>query len=119
MAFVIPSLMTLGLASFIIYSIVSRFSTYAIFILSIVVLCIILYNNITTFGNEYKFFIDFFDTFGGRLLFIIIIGGVAFVVLGFISKLDIVKVQALKVFANSKPITNTPIEKILQIERQL
>lgn len=119
MNIIIPSIFTLFLASIIIYGIISKFSGYTIFVLSIVTLFIILYNNITMFGNEYNFFINFFETFGGRLLFVVIIGGVVFIVLSFISKLDIVKVQAQKVFASTKPYTNIPVEKILQIERQL
>lgn len=119
MNIIIPSLFTLIIASIILFSIVSRLSGYTIFILAVVSLLIVLYNNITTFGDEYRFFIDFFETFGGRLLFVLIIGGVVFVVLGFISKIDVVKVQAQKVFASTKPYTNIPVERLREIERQL
>ena len=67
------------------------------------------------FGNEYKYFIDFFETFGGRVMFVVVIGGIIFIVLGFISKIDIVNVQMQKVFSS----TNIPIERIAKIERQL
>ena len=119
MNIIIPSLFTLFVTSIILFSIASRLSAYTIFILSIVFLVIVLYNNITMFENEYIFFIDFFETFGGRLLFIGIIGAIIFIVLGFISKMDIIKVQGQKIFASTKPYTNIPVERIAKIERQL
>lgn len=67
------------------------------------------------FGYEYKYFIDFFQTFGGRVMFVVVIGGIIFIILGFISKMDIVKVQMQKVFSS----TNIPLERIMKIERQL
>ena len=115
MNIIIPSLFTLTLASVILYNITSRFSGYNIFILAIVALIIVLYNNITMFGNEYKYFIDFFETFGGRVMLVVVIGGIMFIILGFISKMDIVKVQIQKVFSS----TNIPVERIMKIERQL
>ena len=115
MNIIIPSLFTLTLASVILYNITSRFSGYTIFILAIVALIIVLYNNITMFGNEYKYFIDFFETFGGRVMLVVVIGGIMFIILGFISKMDIVKVQIQKVFSS----TNIPVERIMKIERQL
>jgi hypothetical protein len=115
MNIIIPSIFTLFLASIILYNITSRFSGYTIFILAIISLIIVLYNNITMFGNEYKYFIDFFQTFGGRVMFVVVIGGIIFIILGFISKIDIVKVQMQKVFSS----TNIPLERIMKIERQL
>lgn len=115
MNIIIPSLFTLTLASVILYNITSRFSGYTIFILAIVALIIVLYNNITMFSNEYKYFIDFFETFGGRVMLVVVIGGIMFIILGFISKMDIVKVQIQKVFSS----TNIPVERIMKIERQL
>ena len=115
MYIIIPSIFTLFLASIILYNITSRFSGYTIFILAIVSLIIVLYNNITMFGYEYKYFIDFFQTFGGRVMFVVVIGGIIFIILGFISKMDIVKVQMQKVFSS----TNIPLERIMKIERQL
>ena len=119
MNIIIPSIFTLFLASIILYGIVSRFSAYTIFILAVVSLIIVLYNNLTMFGDEYKFFIDFFETFGGRLIFVVIMGGVIFIILGFISKIDIVKIQAQKVFSSTKSFTSIPVEKLREIERQL
>ena len=115
MNIIIPSIFTLTLASIVLYSILSRFSGYTIFILAIISLIIVLYNNITMFGYEYKYFIDFFETFGGRVMFVVIIGGIIFIILGFISKMDIVKVQMQKVFSS----TSTPIDRIMKIEKQL
>ena len=110
---------TLFIASFILYNITSRFSGYTIAVLAFVSLIIVLYNNFTTFGDEYKFFINFFETFGGRLMLVVIIGGIVFIILGFISKMDIVKVQMQKVFASTKSYTDNSIERIGKIERQL
>jgi hypothetical protein len=46
-------------------------------------------------------------------------GGVIFIILGFISKIDIVKIQAQKVFSSTKSFTSIPVEKLREIERQL
>jgi hypothetical protein len=119
MNIIIPSLFTLFIASLVLYNITSRFSGYTIAILAFVSLIIILYNNVSMFGDEYKFFIDFFETFGGRLMLVVVIGGIIFIILGFISKMDVVKVQMQKVFASTKPYTNIPVERIMKIERQL
>lgn len=119
MNIIIPSIFTLFIAAVILYNITSRFSGYTIAILAAVSLIIILYNNITMFGDEYTFFINFFETFGGRLMLVVIIGGIIFIILGFISKMDIVKVQMQKVFASTKVYTDIPVERISKIERQL
>lgn len=119
MNIVIPSILTVILASVILYGIMSRFSSYNIFILALVFFVFVLYNNVTMFGNEYIFFTDFYNTYGGKLLFILIMGGILFIVIGFISKINLVNGPKQKVFTSSKPFTNIPIEKILQIERPL
>jgi len=119
MNIVIPSILTVTLAAIILYGIMARFSSYNIFILAVIFFIIVLYNNITMFGKEYVFFTDFYNTYGGKLLFILIIGGIIFIIIGFISKINLVNGPKQKVFSSSRSFTNIPIEKILQLERPL
>jgi putative copper export protein len=119
MNIIIPSILTVILASVILSGIISRFSTYNIFILALIFFVFVLYNNVTMFGNEYVFFTDFYNTYGGKLLFILIMGGILFIVIGFISKINLVSGPKQKMFSSSRSFTNIPIEKILEIERPL